>query len=192
MPLTIPSSLRLPGATEYGITLDTHYLSSPFRSLFCLLLGFDLTCLGSTLLCFALLCSALHRCRCLVAFLLLLSLFVFAFAFAYADARLRRNHRSSRPSIPSPLSSPSYTASSLTTPSPPWPGTATSQRRPPPIDTRSNSNTTPSSAGGHTTFYSDSSNPSSPDEERPRCVAYHMALTPPFVQFARKREKEKK
>ncbi|UKZ53419.1 hypothetical protein TrVGV298_007211 [Trichoderma virens] len=76
--------------------------------------------------------------------------------------------RSSRPSIPSPLASPSYTASSLTTPSPPSPSTATNQRRPPPIDTRSNRNTTPSSAGGHTTFYSDSSNPSSPDEERPR------------------------
>ncbi|KAL6854605.1 hypothetical protein J3F83DRAFT_476307 [Trichoderma novae-zelandiae] len=75
--------------------------------------------------------------------------------------------RSSRPSIPSPLSSPSYTASSLTTPSPPWASAATGQRRPPPIDTRSRGNTTPSSAG-HTTFYSDSSNPSSPDEESPR------------------------
>ncbi|KAL7946700.1 hypothetical protein V8C42DRAFT_318579 [Trichoderma barbatum] len=75
--------------------------------------------------------------------------------------------RSSRPSIPSPLSSPSYTASSLTTPSPTWPSSTTSQRRPPPIDTRSQSNTAPASAG-HTTFYSDSSNPSSPDEDRRR------------------------
>ncbi|KAL7928095.1 hypothetical protein V8C35DRAFT_285530 [Trichoderma chlorosporum] len=84
------------------------------------------------------------------------------------SGRAPANTRSSRPTIPSPLSSPSYTASSLTTPSPPWPSTATSQKRPPPVDTRSQSNTTPSSPSGHTTFYSDSSNPSSPDEERPR------------------------
>ncbi|RFU72015.1 rho gap domain-containing [Trichoderma arundinaceum] len=83
-----------------------------------------------------------------------------------ADAWLRSIYRSSRPSIPSPLSSPSYTASSLTSPSPSWPSTATSQRRPPPIDTRSQGNTTPSSAG-HTTFFSDSSNPSSPESPRP-------------------------
>lgn len=79
-------------------------------------------------------------------------------------------YRSSRPSIPSPLSTPSYTASSLaSSASPSWPGAATIQKRPPPIDTRSRGNTTPSSAG-HTTFFSDSSNPSSPEEESPRCV----------------------
>ncbi|UKZ87591.1 uncharacterized protein TrAFT101_003378 [Trichoderma asperellum] len=76
--------------------------------------------------------------------------------------------RSSRPSIPSPLSTPSYTASSLaSSASPSWPSATTSQKRPPPIDTRSRGNTTPSSAG-HTTFFSDSSNPSSPEEESSR------------------------
>lgn len=84
-------------------------------------------------------------------------------------------YRSSRPSIPSPLSTPSYTASSLaSSASPSWPGAATSQKRPPPIDTRSRGNTTPSSAG-HTTFFSDSSNPSSPEEESPRCVTNDTA-----------------
>lgn len=90
--------------------------------------------------------------------------------------------RSSRPSIPSPLSTPSYTASSLaSSASPSWPSaTATSQKRPPPIDTRSRGNTTPSSAG-HTTFFSDSSSPSSPEEESSRCVTNHTTAQCPTL-----------
>lgn len=111
------------------------------------------------------------RCCCRASVCLLRCLAIFPFFFSFSLMPVSdTTYRSSRPSIPSPLSTPSYTASSLaSSASPSWPGAATSQKRPPPIDTRSRGNTTPSSAG-HTTFFSDSSNPSSPEEESPRCV----------------------
>lgn len=150
LPLTIPFLIAI--SRCHGVRIDP-----PVPS-----------CLPPIVFCFALL--GLPR----IFFVLLLCrldlLCLLLWPLADADALLWRNHRSSRPSIPSPLSSPSYTASSLTTPSPPWSTAARGLRRPPPIDTRPRGNTPPSSAG-HTTFYSDSSSPSSPDEESPRYVA---------------------
>ncbi|KAL3962018.1 hypothetical protein ACCO45_003541 [Purpureocillium lilacinum] len=77
--------------------------------------------------------------------------------------------RSPRPPIPSPLSTASNVAPSPSRTSPRHPASPSSQGLPSPIGQRPPERTAPSQEPvGHTAFYSDSSSPSTPDEEIPR------------------------
>ncbi|KAK5990920.1 hypothetical protein PT974_09195 [Cladobotryum mycophilum] len=91
-----------------------------------------------------------------------------SFPTSPASSLSSRAPRSSRPIVPSPLSTPNNVAFPTSAKlSPPGLTITTGTKRENPIDPRSRGNITPSSTGG-ITFYTDSSNPSSPEEESPR------------------------
>ncbi|KJK78623.1 hypothetical protein H634G_05998 [Metarhizium anisopliae BRIP 53293] len=76
--------------------------------------------------------------------------------------------RSPRPPVPSPLSTASNVATSPLSTNPPEPAVSATQQGFQPIGTRSAVKTTSRASVGQTTFYSDSSSPSSPEDEIPR------------------------
>src|SRR6476620_5581229 len=89
---------------------------------------------------------------------------------ANAGLSLVFSSRSPRQSVPSPLSTASNVATSPSSTNPPLPAVPATQQGFQPIGIKSAERTTSRAPVGQTTFYSDSSTPSSPEDETKRSV----------------------